>query len=169
MSDSVTPWPVACQTPLSMGFSRQECWRGCPVLLQRIFPTQGSNLHFLSLLHWHTGSSPLVKGKILRFNLNALRVSLQSIQRDTQVMGSQVWTQEEVMGYAGGGENGRAPPGPNEKGMLGELGRKIMEEARFKTGDVQFPWWSSGEASELPRQGAWVQSLVKELDPICHN
>ena len=84
-------------------------------------------------------------------------------------MGSQVWTQEEVMGYAGGGENGRAPPGPNENGMLGELGRKIMEEARFKMGDVQLPWWSSGEASELPRQGAWVQSLVKELDPICHN
>ena len=59
-------------------------------------------------------------------------------------MGSQGWTQEEVMGYAGGGGNGRAPPGPNEKGMLGELGRKIMEEARFKTGDDQLPWWSHG-------------------------
>ena len=23
-----TPWTVACQTPLSMGFSRQECWSG---------------------------------------------------------------------------------------------------------------------------------------------
>ena len=28
MSDSVTPWTVACQAPLSMGFSRQECWSG---------------------------------------------------------------------------------------------------------------------------------------------
>ena len=32
MSDSVTLWTVACQAPLSMGFSRQEYWSGlaCP-------------------------------------------------------------------------------------------------------------------------------------------
>ena len=28
-----TPWTVACQTPLSMGFSRQEYWSGCHFLL----------------------------------------------------------------------------------------------------------------------------------------
>ena len=28
MSDSATPWTVACQTPLSMGFSRQVYWSG---------------------------------------------------------------------------------------------------------------------------------------------
>ena len=33
------PWTVA-QPPLSLGFSRQECWSG-------IFPTQGSNPHLL--------------------------------------------------------------------------------------------------------------------------
>ena len=27
-----TPWSVACQAPLSMGFSRQECWSGLPFL-----------------------------------------------------------------------------------------------------------------------------------------
>ena len=26
----VTPWTVACQPPLSMGFSRQEYWSGLP-------------------------------------------------------------------------------------------------------------------------------------------
>ena len=26
MSDSVTPWIIACQTPLSMGFPSQENW-----------------------------------------------------------------------------------------------------------------------------------------------
>ena len=31
----VTPWTVACQTPLSMGFSRQEYWSGLP------FPSSG--------------------------------------------------------------------------------------------------------------------------------
>ena len=32
---------------------------GCHFLLQRIFPSQGSNLSLLSLLHWLKGSLPL--------------------------------------------------------------------------------------------------------------
>ena len=43
----VTPWIVAHQAPLSMGFSRQETGVGCHVLLQWIFPTQGSNPQLL--------------------------------------------------------------------------------------------------------------------------
>ena len=31
MSDSATPWTVACQTPLFMGFSRQKYWSGMPL------------------------------------------------------------------------------------------------------------------------------------------
>ena len=31
----MTPWTVACQAPLSMGFSRQEHWSGLP------FPSPG--------------------------------------------------------------------------------------------------------------------------------
>ena len=39
-----TPWTVALQAPLSMGFPRQEYWSGLPIpLLQGIFPTQGLN------------------------------------------------------------------------------------------------------------------------------
>ena len=30
VSDSVTPWTVACHAPLSMGLSRQEYWSGLP-------------------------------------------------------------------------------------------------------------------------------------------
>ena len=30
MSDSATPWTVACQAPLSLGFPRQEYWSGLP-------------------------------------------------------------------------------------------------------------------------------------------
>ena len=44
-------WTVVNQAPLSMGFSRQEYWVSCHVLLQGIFPIQGSNLHLLWLLH----------------------------------------------------------------------------------------------------------------------
>ena len=32
-----TPWTVACQAPLSMGFSRQEYWSGLPFKAM-IFP-----------------------------------------------------------------------------------------------------------------------------------
>ena len=59
MSDSVTPWTVACQVPLSKGFFRLEYWSGCQALLQGIFPTQGLNPRLLHLLHWQTGSLPL--------------------------------------------------------------------------------------------------------------
>ena len=38
-----TPWTVAHQAPLSMGFSRQEYWSGLPCFLQGIIPTQGLN------------------------------------------------------------------------------------------------------------------------------
>ena len=53
----VTPWTVACQASLSMGFPRQEYWSGLPFFfLQRIFLTQGLNP---SLLHWQVDSLPL--------------------------------------------------------------------------------------------------------------
>ena len=51
---------VAYQTPLSMGFSRQEYWSGFHVLSQVIFLTQGSNWHLLCLLHWQVVSLPLL-------------------------------------------------------------------------------------------------------------
>ena len=39
----VTPWNVAYQAPLSMGFSRQEYWSGLPFPSPGVFPIQGSN------------------------------------------------------------------------------------------------------------------------------
>ena len=39
-----TPWTVADQVPLSMGFARQEYRMDCRALLQVMFPTQGLNL-----------------------------------------------------------------------------------------------------------------------------
>ena len=38
-----TPWTVACQVPLSVGFSSKNTVMGCHVLIQGIFPIQGSN------------------------------------------------------------------------------------------------------------------------------
>ena len=42
---------IACQAPLSMGFSGKNTGVGCQALLQGIFPTQGSNPCLLCLLH----------------------------------------------------------------------------------------------------------------------
>ena len=39
----VTPWTVARQPPLSMGFSKQEYWREVPFPPPGDLPTQGSN------------------------------------------------------------------------------------------------------------------------------
>ena len=47
--------------------------------------------------------------------------------------------------------------------MVCTLGKKKKDHG------LGFSWWSSGEDSELVMQGAWVQSLVRELDPTCHN
>ena len=54
MSDSfASPWTVACQAPLSMGFPRQECWSGLP------FPPPGDLPNPWiepNLLHWQADS-----------------------------------------------------------------------------------------------------------------
>ena len=53
MSNSAISWAVACQAPLSLGFSRQEDWSGSHSLLQGIFLTQGL-LHCRQILY-HPG------------------------------------------------------------------------------------------------------------------
>ena len=37
----VIPWTVACQAPLSMGFSKQEYWNGLPFPFQGDLPNPG--------------------------------------------------------------------------------------------------------------------------------
>ena len=41
VSDFATPWTVACQAPLSMGFPRQEYWTGLPFLSPGDLPDPG--------------------------------------------------------------------------------------------------------------------------------
>ena len=59
-----TPWTVACQAPLSMGFSRQEYWSGLPLPSPGNLPNPGIEpgspaLKADSLLLSHQGS-PLI-------------------------------------------------------------------------------------------------------------
>ena len=54
-----TLWAVAHKTPRLWNFPGKNTGVGCHFLLQRIFPTQGSNLLLLRLLHWQADSLPL--------------------------------------------------------------------------------------------------------------
>ena len=48
----VTLWTIDCQTPLSMGFSKQEYWSRLPCTPPGYLPTQRLNPCLLCLLHW---------------------------------------------------------------------------------------------------------------------
>ena len=57
-----TPWTVAYQTPLSMGFSKQQYWSGLLFLLQGIFQGLNPGLpHCRQMLYRlsHQGSAKL--------------------------------------------------------------------------------------------------------------
>ena len=57
-----TPWAVAHQAPLSMGFPSQEYWSGLPSLLHGVSPTQESNPGFLycRLILYYLSGKPLL-------------------------------------------------------------------------------------------------------------
>ena len=55
--------PMVCSPPGSSvhgGLPGKNTGVGCHALFQGTFPTQGSNLRLLHLLHWQVGSLPLV-------------------------------------------------------------------------------------------------------------
>ena len=51
-----TPWTVALDARLSMGFSGQECWSGLPCLPPGDLPNPGIKPHLLCLLRWQAAS-----------------------------------------------------------------------------------------------------------------
>ena len=52
----VIPWTIAHQTPLSLGFPRQEYWSGLPFPSLGDLPNLGWNPH---LLYWQADFLPL--------------------------------------------------------------------------------------------------------------
>ena len=55
-----TSWMVACQAPVSMGFSRLKYWTGLPFPSPEDPPDPGMEPVSLALLHWQADSLPLV-------------------------------------------------------------------------------------------------------------
>ena len=54
-----TLWTIARQAPLSMDFPGKKTGVACHALLQGIFPTWGSNMQLLHIMHYQVGSLPL--------------------------------------------------------------------------------------------------------------
>ena len=54
----MTPWTAARRLLCPWDFPGKDTGVGCHFLLQGIFPTQGSNLCLLCLLHWPADSLP---------------------------------------------------------------------------------------------------------------
>ena len=59
----MTPWTIACQVPLSMGFSRQEYWSGLPFLSPGDLPDPGIELPAMQILLTEPPGKPKVKSK----------------------------------------------------------------------------------------------------------
>ena len=76
-----TPWTVAYQAPVSMGFSRQEYWSGLLFPSPGIFPTQGSNLGLphcrQRLLPSEPPGKPLLTKHSLNINTNIGRLKVK--------------------------------------------------------------------------------------------
>ena len=58
---TVTPWTVACQAPLSMGFTMQEYWSGLPFPSLRHLPDLGIKPTSLALANRFYTTEPPVK------------------------------------------------------------------------------------------------------------
>ena len=68
-----TLWSIACQAPLSMGFSRQEHWCGLPFPPPEDLPDPGTRPAFLTSPELVAGALPLVppgKPILILLNLN---------------------------------------------------------------------------------------------------
>ena len=85
----VTPWTVAHQAPLSMGFSRQEYRSGLPCPPPGDPPDPGIDPRLQHLLHWQVGSLPLeprgsLSDVLLSFFLSIIKIQFCyfCLQRD---------------------------------------------------------------------------------------
>ena len=74
-----TPWPVACQAPLSMGFPRQEYWSGLPFPPPGDLPDPGIEPVSPALVGRFFSTEP--PGKPLQLTKSDLQVSLHASYR----------------------------------------------------------------------------------------
>ena len=78
-----TPWTVACQAPLSMGFSRQECWSELPFPPPGDLPNPG--------LEPVSFTSPALAGRFLTTSTSNLDLDVKGLLHTESHTESQLW------------------------------------------------------------------------------
>ena len=51
--------------------------------------------------------------------------------------------------------------------LMSQMGRVVKSEELHSFPQVKFEWVGTSLVAQLPMQGAWVRSLVRELDSTC--
>ena len=74
MFNSATTWSIACLAPLSMGFSRQECWNGLPFPSPGDVPNPGVKHTSPALAGGFFSTEPL--GKALHFAVYKYQITV---------------------------------------------------------------------------------------------
>ena len=137
----VTPYTVALQAPLSMGFSRPGYWRGCHFFLQGIFLTQGSSQSpslagdSLALSHRESSKSNFYLRENTTFHIGGLR-SITRL-RYTQLFKILVFFFFLIFYRSKIGSNTLQHSGKNKRNYCGGLRVKIIFST-YKHGDC-FP------------------------------
>ena len=98
MSDSVTPWTVACQASLSMEFSRQEYWSGLPCPPPGDLPNPGikhRSTHiaggFFTIWATREASKDPIKVQVFPKRWSALGLSHPSVTLQYDTSGQPGW------------------------------------------------------------------------------
>ena len=98
MLDSLTPWTVAFQVPLSMGFPRQEYWNGLPFPSPGDFPDPGIDptppawqVDFLTLSHLGTLKAEEIKKRCQEYTETYVKNVL--VTQITMMVWSFTWSE----------------------------------------------------------------------------
>ena len=83
----VTPWSVARQAPLSMGFPRQECWSGLPCPLPGDIPDPGTKSTSSALQK----DSYLYNGQFNKYFLKSRERRPSHLHREKNTLFTFIW------------------------------------------------------------------------------
>ena len=135
----VTPWTVAHQAPLSMGFSRQEHWSGLPCPPPGDLPNQGIKPMSPAAPALQAESLPRSEKVGLKLNIQKKKIMASSPITSWEIDGETV---ETVSDFIFGGSKITADGDHSheiKRCLL--LGRKVMTnlDSIFKSRDITFP------------------------------
>ena len=159
----VTPWTVACQAPLSVGFPRQEYRSGLPFPSPGYLPNQGSNLGLLccrQILYQlryqgtHNKHGSIQKTKGWRHNSSSKCPKMDWCKQKTiHKRTKQKRTKQNL---------------DNHNGVITQLEPDILEcEVKWTSGSITMNKASGGDGNPIDPFQILKHDAVKVLHTIC--